>query len=342
MSLGFDCGTSRFRAVRRDARRLIGRQTPTAYTAITHRDSARRLMCQARIPCCFSDDALLILGADADAVADAMQLPLIPLLPEAHLPEGDPVGRQVASRLFEMVVPRARQSGEPASVVLPGDAGPGLPTYEFFVRLLRLQGYDPRVIPATLAIALAELSGEQFTGICVSLGAGGASLGLIARGALELQATTEFGGDWIDLSLMERFQKTVCDPEGRRFLDRAGIAHWKAARERSLTEVRTAEEEALRGLYRQAIRQLLERFRDTLPSGASRAPNRRPLPVVLHGGPTVIDGFLPLWEECWHASGLDLPAATARLASHNPWAAAQGCLIDAELRATAPLRRCSA
>ena len=139
-------------------------------------------------------------------------------LPEARLPEEDPIGRQVAARLVEMILPTPSRGGR-ATLVLPRDAAPGEPTYEFFTRLLRLHGYETHAIPAVLALVLAELEGDQYSGVAVSFGAGTVSMGLAHRGELVARAVIDRGGDWIDQRLCERFRRTLFDPAGRQFLD---------------------------------------------------------------------------------------------------------------------------
>lgn len=341
MSLGLDCGTSRFRALERKDSELCGRHLPTAYAAVPDRDAQRRLLSQARIPCCFSDDALLVLGPEAPHVAEALHRPLIPLLPEARLPEEDPIGRQVAARLVEMILPTPSHGGR-ATLVLPRDAAPGDPTYEFFTRLLRLHGYETHAIPAVLALVLAELEADQYTGVAVSFGAGTVSMGLAHRGELVAHAVIDRGGDWIDQRLCERFRRTLFDPAGRQFLDLAGVARWKTSPERSLAAAVAPDEELLRELYRESMRALLEAFRAVLTREARRGMDRRPLPIVLHGGGAAIIGFTHLWEECWRAAAIDLPVRRPQLTRDGNWTVARGCLIHAELMASSALRRRSA
>lgn len=341
MSLGLDCGTSRFRALERKHHELCGRHLPTAYAAVPDRDAQRRLLSQARIPCCWSDDALLILGPEAPHVAEALHRPLIPLLPEARLPEEDPIGRQVAARLVEMVLPPPPRNGL-ATLAAPRDAGPGDPTCEFFTRLLRLHGYETHVIPAVLAVALAELEADQYTGIAASFGAGTASIGLAHRGELVAHAVIEQAGDWIDRRLCERFRRTLFDPAGRQFLDLAGAARWKMSAERSLAAAVAPDEQLLRELYRESIRALLEAFRAVLSREVRRGMDRRPLPLVLHGGGTAILGFTHLWEECWRTAAIDLPVRRPQPTREGNWTVARGCLIHAELMESSVQQRRSA
>lgn len=332
MGLGFDLGTSRFRCVRRSDRRLLARQAATGYVAIAATPARSRLLSQAHIAAIRTDDSLLLTAGDAEPLAAALSQPLIPLLPEGQLPEADPVGRQIAAELIAglcgKIEPGARNS---ASVVLPRDAGPGSPIHDFLLQLLRLQGIEPQVLAATQAVGLSELGGSAFAGIVLSFGAAGASLALIERGQLEALTDVPCGGDWIDRRLAEELQQYTFDVEGRRYLDTVAVNRWKHAVERTLGAVTSDGEAILEQAYVEILTSLLARFRTTIVREGVNGARRQALPIVCHGGCTLLPGFVPVWERLWRQSEIDLTVGASRLARDDNWAVARGCLIHTEI-----------
>lgn len=334
MGMGFDLGTSRFRCVRRNDRRLLARQAATGYVAIAATPARTRLLSQAHIAAIRTDDSLLLTAGDAEPLAAALSQPLIPLLPEGRLPEADPVGRQVAAELIAGLCGRMEPAAtKSASVVLPRDAGPGSPIHDFLLQLLKLQGFEPQVIAATQAIGLSELGESAFAGIVLSFGAAGASLALVERGQLEALTDVPCGGDWVDRRLAEELQQFTYDPEGRRYLDTAGMNRWKHAAERKLGAATCEGESILEQAYVEILTSLLARFRTSVVREGLNGARRQPLPIVCHGGCTRLAGFLPLWERLWRQAAIELTVGPSRLTRDDNWAVARGCLIHAEIAA---------
>ena len=340
MSIALDLGSSRFRVLRREGRRLVGRQTRTAYLAVAASPAHQRLLNQAHIACIRADDAQLVLGADAEHLAVALGQPLLPLLPEGRLPAADPLARQLLAELLQgLIGPGNERTPRAASVILPGNAAPGTPLHEFLVHLLTLQGITPSVITTLEAICLAELGTEQFSGIVLSLGASGAELALIEHGRAQTLVDVPCGGDWIDRRLAEEFQQVLFDPRGERFLDLIGVRTWKHAPSRSLTDAATVGDAVLLQAYREVLAALLGRFRSAVVRDGTNGPRRCPLPVVCHGGPASVPGFPELLMRLWRQAEIDLPIGGFRVCRDALWTAARGCLIHAEVEQSGSARR---
>jgi hypothetical protein len=337
MHLGLDLGSSRFRALRRDGDRLLGRQVPTAYTALEGTPAQIRLLNQARIIPIRVDDACLIVGAEAESIAAALGRPLIPLLPEGELPTSDPLARQVTAELLESILGVEAIAG--CTVVFPHDVEAVAPLHQFLLRMLRLRGITPRIISAAQATGLAELNREGFVGLVLCCGASGASLALIEHGELQATADVPCGGEWIDQQLAHRLERYTFDGEGRRYLDLNGVARWKQAAERSLIRVDDSAGAVLLEAYSEVLAALFGRFRSALVREGANGRRRHPLPVVCQGGATRIGGFTDLFSRLWLQSELDLNIAAPRLASDDNWVNARGCLIHAELTLAAEPRR---
>ncbi|MCA9054979.1 MAG: hypothetical protein KDA75_14155 [Planctomycetaceae bacterium] len=332
MSMALDLGSSRFRTLRREGRRLVGRQTRTAYLAVADSPAHVRLLNQAHVTSVRADDAHLVLGTDAEHLAVALGQPLLPLLPEGRLPEADPLARQLTAELLHgLIGARGDQSPRTASLILPGDATPGSPLHDFVVHLLNLQGLAPKIITSNEAICLAELGSEQFTGIVLRMGASDAGLALVEHGNAQTIVDVPCGGDWIDRRLAEELEQTLYDHRGECFLDLIGVRSWKHIPERSLSAPSTDADEVLVQAYREILAALLGRFRSAVVRDGTNGARRRPLSLVCQGGPTIVPGFAELLMHLWRQADIDLPVAGLRVCRDPLWTAARGCLIHAEV-----------
>jgi hypothetical protein len=332
MTLGLDLGTSGFRALWRQDRRLAGRQIAACYLPLDDDARCRKLLQDAHIPFCAADDSLLVVGDEALELGPTLHLPVVPLLPDARLPEQDPVARQIAAALVESVLPSRDGGGRLCVAILPGDdLTPGATEAEFFTRLLRLMNYQPVVLAAQHALALAELGGEQLTGIGLTFGAGTIGVCLLHQGRLATAATIRAGGDWIDRQVAERLEAFTWDAAGNRYLDTAGVAEWKHAWTGSILQPNSDVEDVLSKRYHAALDQLLQEFRDGLHLLGKEALPQRPLPIVCHGGGAQVRDFDELLLRRWAHAGLPLAVRSVRIVRNDPWTIARGCLIHGEV-----------
>jgi hypothetical protein len=332
MSIGLDLGTSRFRSLRRQDRRLIARQTPTAYAAVEATTDHARLLNQIRIPVIRSDAAFLVSGPDAESFAAAFSRPLIPLFVEGQLPEADPIARQVvAERLGSVIEHQGREARAGCSVVLPRDAVAGSATHDYLLRLVTLQGYAPQPISTAQAVGLAELSTSGFAGVVLSFGASCASLALIERGQIGTLVEVPCGGDWIDRTIAEETGLCLHDRDGLRYFDTVGSARWKQAPDRQLNTPTDATSAVLLRCYTEVLTSLLGRFQRALVREGMNGVRRTALPIICHGGCTRINGFLTLFSRLWQQAEIDLSIGASRLSQDDNWTVARGCLIHSEV-----------
>ncbi|MEZ6056220.1 MAG: hypothetical protein R3C01_05905 [Planctomycetaceae bacterium] len=354
MSVALDIGTSGFRSLRRHEGRLFGRQCPAVYVSLANGKAQRRLLEQADVTFSLCDDALIVTGSHALDVSESLNLPTIPLLPEGQLPTQDPLSRQVAAALIDAILPVAMQSGVTTNtgttntaspictLIVPGNPqSEGSPELEFFARLVRLKGYDPVILSAGHAIALAELGRESFTGVGISLGATFSSICLTHRGQVLSEATLPVGTNGIDQAIAQRLNRFLWDAAGNRYFD---LFAAKSLREKLRLPVPANANDDWR-----LTSQLIDNSITTIGRELGRMLTRQkhltttdsgPLPVVLSGGLTRSVGFEEFVQSRWQQLPGLQSLGTMRIANDSVWTAARGCLIAAEVEATpAPISR---
>ena len=337
MSMGLDLGASRFRALRKERRRLIGCQAPTGYLAIADTPDHVRLLNQARISNVQSDDARLVLGSEVDQIASALERPIVPSLPEGRIPLDDPLSRQVVAELLNSVVHVDETDRvNHCSVVLPGGAAANEPTGELILQVLKLRGLHPTLLTSAEAICLAELGCDQFTGVVINQGASETTITLMESGSAVATADAPCGGDWIARRLAEELQCFLFDSEGHRYLDTLRLRTWIDDSTRDLANVSSDADELLGQTYREILTSLMARFRKTIIRSGANGPRNRPLPIVCAGGPTLMGGFADAVTRLWAGAGIDLPVDEVRICPDATWTVARGCLIHAEVGQSQP------
>ncbi|MEZ6065849.1 MAG: hypothetical protein R3B90_09120 [Planctomycetaceae bacterium] len=277
-----------------------------------------------------------MLGDHASDISEGLQQPLIPLLPEGQLPAGDPVGRQVAMHLLLNLFRGPLPIRSRATVVLPRDPEDHDDSARFFTRVLGLLNCESTLLAAPLAVLLAELGQDQFSGVSLTFGAGQLAACVARRGIVLAQVQVPFGGDWIDFQLAESLGHFRWDTDGHRYLDLASAGRWKSSPDRSLMNVKSEADETLRELYVKSLDELCRALAAEVESASVAAMLDTTLPLVCHGGGTQIGGFVELLLDRWKRIGVDLPVSTIRRSTHGDWAVARGCLIHQELEVIRP------
>jgi len=333
MSLAVDFFVSGFGSLVRIYLCLVGRQVPACYASLHDAEPQRRLLRQAKVKFTPCDDALIVVGEAAIDVAESLSIPLIPLLPDGNLPSGDPLARQVAAMLTEAIIPESQSPGSVCTFIPPAAAHiEGDPGLEFFARLVQMRGYDPVVMNPGHALALAELSEQQFTGIGLSLGAAVSSIAIIHRGKIVASRTLQQGSDTIDRAIAEKTERFLWDSDGNRYLDVAAIRDWKASLSTSLVAGRKREEKLLAELLARQVATIGQHISRLLTSNECRkAMPRQPLTLAVCGGTTRLTGFADLIGRVLRQNPELSSISQLRLCQDDLWTIVRGCLIAAEV-----------
>jgi Actin-like ATPase involved in cell division len=336
MSAALDLGSSEFRSLRRVDDRLIARRLPAVYTMVDDTPANRKVLEQSRYTYSATEGALVVIGDAAPEVSSLLSRPLIPLLPGGRLDDQDPIGRQVCVWLIELLLPQATHHNQQCLISLPrgemeAEGASGW-TSKFLEHVVQLQGYQTEIISPVSALALGELEDSEFTGICMDIGAEAINFGVIRQSQPLLTSRFLKGSrDIIDRFAHAR-RKYFWDHSGHAYIDFPSIQNWLAQGDISLISPGTQDEEWLADAYSELLLSALfsvkRKLRDLLDVDL-----KKPLPVVLSGGPVRLAGFSQLVQEAIELSHLPIHIAGIRNATFEPYSVARGLLIQATLNA---------
>lgn len=333
MTIALDIGTRHFRSLRREGGRLLGRRNLAEYVALPDTPAHRRLLERTSSSFARCEDSLLVVGQAALELAETLQLPSVPLLASGRMPEDDPLARQVVASLIDCLIPRAEDEGEPCWMTVPGAIHDPetVADRKFFSQLVRLKGYEPRIVPPGRSVILAELGAVGFTGLGVDIGAGAIRASIAHRGREIARTHLARGGRWIDKRLAESEDSLLWDAQGNRYLDLAGITRWKESRLVSVQHPISEREQRLALLYEELIGDLLAQFRVEIIQQTSVKSLPQPMPLVCTGGATQVSGFIGLMEEILQDTMFPLEISEVRCATDADYTVARGTLILGEL-----------
>lgn len=339
MSIALDIGSYRMRSLRNDGDRLIGRSCRSQYVILDNDESQRTLLNHMEIPHAICDETLVVMGDNATEFSRLFQTPCRQLLPDGKIPEGDPSARQITASLIESLLPKPPRPGELCCLSFPGvpDAHhrEGHLDYEFFTRLIRLQGYEPMVISSGLAVSLAELVGCSFTGIGMNLGASRAEVSLTHLGNEVAHCSIPIGGNWIDEQFAVRNSEYAWDARGIRYPDVSGVAVWKESLTDSITDANGGREKLLAEICREYISRVLNETAKEF-AGVSAVRNiPRPASISLCGGIVQVPGFVDIFREELRNTPFPIEVNQLLPGNEPEFTVARGCLIYAELESQA-------
>jgi hypothetical protein len=346
MSIALDVGVHRLRSLRRQDGRLLGRGCRTLYAALADTQSSRQLLGQMQIPYATCEDNLAVMGDAAAEFSRLFKVPSVSLLANGKLPHDDPPARQIIGSLVEALIPEPRHPNEICCMTLPGissaQRSAGRRAYEFLTRLVKLRGYTPLVLASSMAVILAELVGESFTGIGLSLGAASCKVSLAHRGLELACCSIPVGGNWIDEELALQNNDYAWDTSGNRYLDTESASQWKESLSRSILHPADAREQFLSNLYRELVSHVVTEAARNFATVANVGDLPQPVSVVVVGGTARIAGFDKLLEQIWRATPFPLATKEFRVVADSDYTVARGCLINAELEAQTAVGRRSA
>jgi hypothetical protein len=336
MSIALDIGTRHLRSLRREAGRLVGRKNHAVYLQLPDKPGQRRILEKASIRFATCQGSLLVIGQAALETADMLDVPCIPLLKDSHLPQADPVARQVLTSLIDCLLPPSRHTGANCWMSIPGAIDEDSEERRFFTQVIRLKGYVPQIVPPGMAIVLAELGQQGFSGLGCDFGSGSTRISLAHHGQELFSTCTLRGSDWIDARLAESEGCILFDSEGHRYLNTTSITRWKRVNLISVHKPISERERRLSLLCEELIDEVLRAIRGQLAGNRTIRTLHDAQPMVCAGGLAGVPGFRELLFGMIRDAKLPVAISEVRRCSEMDYAVTRGCLILAELADAPP------
>ncbi|MDA0285221.1 MAG: hypothetical protein O3B13_24250 [Planctomycetota bacterium] len=352
MTAALDLGSSAIRSLRREGDVLLSRTSRCVYAVLPDSPAHQRLLEQCGLQFTTCEEGIVLLGDGAHEHAELFKSPCQPLMAGGRLPKGNPLVRQLISALVEVILPIAGSRNEICSLTLPGGAAldssrDARADLEFYIRLVRLQGYEPKLVPASQALILAELVQSAFTGIGIVFGASGCEAILAHRGNPICHAASDHGGEWIDSQLAKTFgapsigAASDSDAESGSAIDRAFARESQLAIRRQREQLTGRSNDSrdrfasqVESLLQDTIYELCDAFSAELIRSRRAKELPSPLPIVCGGGLIQTSGFGTILDSVLQEVNLPIQTLTPRLVTGSSRSIARGLLISAELEAT--------
>lgn len=341
MSVALDLGTRCLRSLRRTDDQLSARRCRAEYLVLDDLETVRRLLDRAEVTYACCEGSLMLLGDSAAEYSQVFGTPCSPMFPQGRIPRNDPPARQALAAMVDGLLPDPSQQGEICCMTISGtmttDDSPARnkQRHEFLSQLVALRGYAPLIVNSSTSLVLAELGSDSFTGMGFEFGAGSCSASLVRRGFEIAHTSIPAAGDWIDSELARRAGEFCWDRAGIRYLNARQAATWKESVTASIVEPSSDRETFLSDLVRELVAHVIRSANESFAKSIGANESLRAIPVVIGGGTSRLPGFQTLFEQIWNESQVAIPAKDFRLAADADYTIARGCLIRAELEATA-------
>jgi hypothetical protein len=192
---------------------------------------------------------------------------------------------------------------------------------------LRALGFNPSPLSEAEAICYSELEGDDYTGVCLSFGAGMVNACLMSSGEGILHWSTTRSGDWIDrmAALATAQPDTVVQVEKEH-------SSFMIGQEIPSNPILSAVSSYYVRLIDYTVQHLLHRLlkAEHLPKFSE------PLPIILAGGTSQAKGFVEQFQKTLDENNkgdLELPfeIKEVRAAGSQLRAVSRGCLLASQL-----------
>lgn len=308
MTIGLDLGSHQFRSIRKVEEKLVARCCPAVFTALTDSPAHRRLLQQSntQFATC-SSGQLLVFGEAAQEWSAMLNQPLTPLLRGGRIPSADPISRQILALMIDAILPTPAKPAEICQMTLPGgqSARSKERDADFFQQMVSLRGYQPNLMTATQALALAELQDVSFTGIVLTLGHTTCEFGITHLGREIVRCVVMSGLSTFD------------------GLPRLG--------ENELPADITISSEAVQRDYLRFFTDVVTEAKTQFELDGTLKTLPKPMSVICAGGITSAPTFLPLFQRAWDEAKWPTATRPIRVVSDPNLAVVRGCFIQGEL-----------
>lgn len=320
--IGLDVGTSKIVTAQGDSRGSQAAAQLNAFIGVAYTPLAQSTLNQNRVPHFRQDSELIVYGSAAERFAHMFNAECRRPMARGILNPQEPAAAYVLESILSMLVPQATRKGENLAFSVPAAAGDmeAELTYheETLKNYLRGRGYNPIAVNEGLAVVLAELADESFTGIGISCGGGMCNVALSYLSIPSLTFSITKGGDFIDSSVGQ----VVHEPATRI----------KAIKEDDLDLTRPSEDKIIKALqiyYDKLIQALVDELYRTVTRTQKLPRTDKPLPIVLAGGTSKPHGFRDRFEQALLRRQMPFEVGEIRIADDPLTATARGTLVAA-------------
>jgi len=237
----------------------------------------------------------------------------------------EPEARKVLKFILSKLLGPAEKKGEKLVYSVPAepidqseeDFNTGF-HQDAFKRDLSELGYEPVALNEAEAICYAELENDDYSGICLSFGAGMCNVCVMLDGDPVLKLSLARSGDWVDRMTAQSTGQTdsVIQMEKEKGDFIIGQDHV----DNPILSVVSA-------YYSRLIDYVVKNLSVRLMNKEGLPNFSKPISVVVSGGTSLAGGFVSSFDESIRKVGLPFEIKEVRHASEPMFSVAKGCLL---------------
>ncbi|MBF0565224.1 MAG: hypothetical protein HQK89_08275 [Nitrospirae bacterium] len=321
--IGLDIGTTNIVV----ARNRAGGSPATmkqlnAFFAIPKSKLTAKILSQNDIMYFARNGQFYIIGNSAEEFANTFNTETRRPIESGLISPREDDGLNVIQALIKSLLQPPKKQGEPVCFSIPGepiDGNSSVLYHESIIkRALDTMGYSSISINEGFAVVLSELSGENYTGLGVSMGGGMCNVCLSYLSVPVFSFSIRKGGDYIDSMV----GKTVGEP--------ATLIKTIKEKEFSLLrEPANKIETSLQIYYKELITYLVHSIQQVMASSDRMPRLGKPVPIVLSGGTATSAGVKELFEKSLKGTRLPIQISGVKVASDPLNTTARGALAMA-------------
>lgn len=319
---GLDIGTSRIVSIKQDDQ--TGADQLNAFIPVSETQFLKDMLVKNHMAHTRIKDEIAVLGYDAQQFANIFNSEIRRPMKKGLITPEETYAIPVMKEIINLVLPRAVDIAQPLCFSVPAPE-PGFEADLVFhegilKKYLVGLGYKAKSISEGMAVVIAELANDNFTGIGISMGAGMCNVCFSFLSVPVIVFSISRGGDDIDTSVARMMHETV--------------NRVRVIKEESLDFARTPKnnlENALIIYYEDLIVTLLKTLSGIL-SRSERLPRlNQAIPIVLAGGTCLPNGFKVKFEQILKEVAMPITISSVRLANDPLRTTAMGALISASV-----------
>ncbi len=320
---GLDIGTSRIVSITQDGPNgAVSADQLNAFISVSETKFLKDMLVKNRMAHTKIRDEIAVLGYDAQQFANIFNSEIRRPMKKGLITPEEIYAIPVLKEIINLVLPKPEEVAQRLTFSVPAPE-PGfeadLVYHEGVIKkFLAGLGYKASSITEGLAVVLAELANDNFTGIGISMGAGMCNVCFSFLSVPVIVFGISRGGDNIDASTARMTHETV--------------NRIRVIKEETLDFTKTPRsnlENALTIYYEDLIMTLLNHLVGVLSRAENLPRLNQAIPIVLAGGTCLPNGFKVKFEQLLKQVKMPLAISEVRLAADPLRATAMGALVAA-------------
>jgi len=320
--VGLDVGTSNIVAAQNKADHIDVIKQLNAFFTMPKSKFAETILTNNEVLYYESGGLFYIFGFPAEVFANMFSTNTRRPMKAGLLSPQEPEALRVIEAVTNTLIEKPRHFGEMLCFGIPGEpvgrSGEVIYHESVIKQYLGRLGYTPLSINEAMAIVLAELSSENYTGIGISMGGGMCNVCLSYLSYPVITFSLQIAGDYID----QMVGRAVGEPATKiKTIKQDSLDLSKNPNDRITT--------ALHIFYDELIFKLLDSLQRVLNASDQIPKIAYPIPIVLSGGTAMVPGCQDKFAKALPNFKLPVEISGVRLAKDPLHTTAKGALIMA-------------